>query len=154
LDVNFTNDQLKAAPTLALFRYPVVGIHFYAPADPVPEGSRSPILVDGDPVGQIGIEGRDQSKKMPGLIHLDPVPKDEVLVVGAPSNVDVGYRLIYALDSGQGLYGLQYIRLGQPWQDSKFVQVHYYTGIGFLVDSRGQEFIDGDLLQFLIVLGQ
>ena len=49
---------------------------------------------------------------MTGLIHLDAIPEQEVLIVGPAPDVDVRNGFVNAFYPGQRLYGLQDVGFG------------------------------------------
>ena len=72
---------------------------------------------------------------MSRLIHLYPIPQNQVLVVRAAPNIDVGYRFIDALNTRKGLNGLQHIGLDQARQNTEPVKVDFKGTVIELINS-------------------
>ena len=89
MEVGVPADQVKAGPPKIGALHGIVGAHVDNAAQAVAVIGARAVFDDFHLIGEVGVEGRDQSEKVPRLVHSDAIPKQQVLVVGPAPNVDV-----------------------------------------------------------------
>src|SRR6476469_4379995 len=72
---------------------------------------------------------------MTGLEHPDPVPQEQVLIVGSATDIQVGNCFISTVNSRKLLHRLKYIRCCQAGKYTKLPRLYFITSVKVLSDT-------------------